>query len=209
MAIVWTLKVSDFIARVLQKCSVIASGETASSADFDLARDVIDGSLKSMHANGLMWWAVSTEQLTFSGDSLARPDDCVECLLAYWVGAGKVRVVERTEYEAAIAKVETGTPELLFDDNGTLRLWPAPTSGDLRLTYQREIMDSDIGAPLDIPKKIILPLIDLMAYELVPYFGVSGELAARIERDAGRASASIMKLNRQSAEPGVVEATYY
>ncbi len=211
MPIIWNLSVSKFVARVLQKCNVIGASETASAADYSLARDVIDGALKAMHADGLLWWAIKTEPLAFTGASLARPADCVECLFAYWFDGGdrKVRVIERTEYEAIPHKADTGAPDVVFDDNGTLYLHPVPSSGVLRLTYQREILDTEDGAPLDVPKKLLHPLIDYLAHETAPYFGITGKDAQRLAMDYERARVQLARLNAQSAEPGVVATDYF
>lgn len=208
MTTVWNLTFAEFAARVLQKCGVLAAGETASADDLALAADVIDGALKALHADGLLWWAVTTSEIAWSGASDASITDSAEILFAYWLAGTyrSVRVVERQEWEAIEDKTQTGTPELLFDDGGTLRVWPAPTSGTMRVTYQREIADTELASNLDMPKKLVKPMVDLMAYEIAPYFGV---VNPRLDADAQRATLTLRKLSRQSAQPGVVEAEYY
>lgn len=208
MTTVWNLTFAEFAARVLQKCGVLAAGETASADDLALAADVIDGALKALHADGLLWWAVTTSEIAWSGASDGSILDSAEILFAYWLDGTyrPVRVVERQEWEAIEDKTQTGTPELLFDDGGTLRVWPAPTSGTMRVTYQREISDTGMGSNLDMPKKLVKPMVDLMAYEIAPYFGV---VNPRLDADAQRATLTLRKLSRQSAQPGVVEAEYY
>lgn len=223
MTTAWNLTFGDFVTRVLQKTGVLGASETASAADFDLAADVVDGSLKALHADGLLWWAVTTENVAWAAEEATQavPTGCVDVLFAYWLyGTHEpVRVVERAEYEAIPDKDLTGQPEVLFNDNGTLTLWPVPTAsvgeladglvsgiGTLRLTYQSEIADTDQSAVLDVPKACVKPLIDLMAYEIGPYFGID---TPRLEKDAARATETLRKLRRQIAEPGPVEVDYF
>ena len=211
MPITWTLTLDKFIARVLVKCGYLDAAETVDGGDYAFAKDSIDGVLKSMHADGLLWWAVKTSPLTFTSASLARPEDCVECLFAYWFDGGdrKVRIIERQEYEAIPHKEDTGTPEVLFDDNGTLRIHPVPSSGTLRLTYQREILDTADATALDIPKKLLQPLIEYIACEVGPDFGAP---ASRMQLLLARKPVNermLRRLSTQSAEPGEVSVDYF
>lgn len=208
----WNLPLASFVSRVLQKCGVLASSETASAADYALVLDVINGTIKALHADGLLWWAVNTEPMDFASgvDALPVPLDFSEAVFAYWVGAaGRVRLIERGEYEAIFDKTQDGTPEVLFVDGEVLRLWPVPSAdGTLRLTYQREIADAEGIAPLAIPPSIVKPMVDLIAAEVLPYFGVPMAAAARLERDAARATMTLRQLSVQRAEPAPVQAEY-
>lgn len=208
----WNLPLASFVSRVLQKCGVLDPGETADAADSTLVMDTINGTLKALHADGLLWWAVSTEPVAFvagQADKLV-PLNFAEAVFAYWVGAaGRVRLIERGEYEAIFDKTQGGTPELLFVDDGLLRLWPIPSAeGVLRLTYQREIADAEGVQPLAIPPSLVKPMVDLVAAEVLPYFGVPAAISARLERDAARATMTLRRLSAQTAEPAPVQAEY-
>lgn len=208
----WEMPLASFVSRVLQKCGVLDSGETATAADTALILDITNGTIKGLHADGLLWWAVRTEPIAFvsgQADELV-PLDFAEAVFAYWVGAaGKVRLIERGEYEAIFDKTQGGNPELLFVDDGLLRLWPIPSAdGVLRLTYQREIADAEGVQPLAIPRPMVKPVVDLVAAEAVPYFGVPAAISARLERDAARATMALRRLSAQTAEPATVQAEY-
>ena len=208
----WELPLASFVSRVLQKCGVLDPTETASAADTQIVLDTTNGALKALHADGLLWWAVSTQPIAFeAGEAeVLAPLDFAEAVFAYWTGrAGKVRLLERSEYEAIFDKTETGAPEVLFVDDGLLRVWPVQAAGGvLRLTYQREIVDAEGVQPLDIPRALVKPIIDLIAAEVLPYFGVPAATAARLERDATRATMTLRKLSAQKAEPAPVQAEY-
>lgn len=209
MATVWNLTFTEFVTRVLQKLGVVGVDETVSGEDFSLASDVVDGSLKALHGDGLLWWAVTTTPIAWAGGATqTAPTGYASVVEAYWLDGTywPVRVVERGEYEAIPDRTYTGRPEVLFDDDGTLTLWPAPGAGTLRLTYQREIADVSGASTMDIPKGMVKPLIDMMAYELAPYFGVQNP---RIEADAARAMDSLAKFRRQVAQPGPVAVDYF
>jgi hypothetical protein len=207
----WHPTLLTFVNRVLQKCGVLAAGETATAEDASLVMDVTDGTFKALHADGLLWWSVRTELIAFSAGSDAElaPTDFAEAAFSYWTGAaGRVRLIERGEFEAIVDKGQVGAPELLFIDAGWLRVWPVPAAdGVLRLTYQRALLGSE-SVELDLPTALVKPMIDLIAAEVLPYFGVAPAVAARLERDAARATMTLRKLSTQRAESAPVQAEY-
>lgn len=209
MATDWNLSFAKFTERVLQKLGVLGIDEAPSAEDRQLAEDVINGSLKALHADGLVWWAVnSTATAWVGGATQAAPTGYVSLLEAYWLNGDYIplRVLERGEYEALPDKTSTGVPEFIFDNHGTLTVWPVPGSGTVRLTYLRELADGDSNVSLDIPKALVKPMVDWMAYELAPWFGVNNH---RIDADAVRAQEALRRLRPQVAQFGPVQAEYF
>lgn len=199
---------AKFVELVLRKLGALAAGESVSAEDYSDTKALIDASLKALHIDGLLWWAVKVADVPFTGSTAPRPTDCVACVYASWNGK-QVRFAERVEYERMQDKTETGTPEIVVDDGENLILYPVPDSGDLRLTYQRELLSVSPGAPMDVPERLVRSLIDYMAYEIEPWFEVSQSKQARIVSDGQRAFLTLRKGSAQTAEPGPTEAEYF
>lgn len=202
------MNTGEFITLILRKLGTVGAGESASAEDYADAKAVIDTSMQSMHADGLLWWAVKTANVAFTGSTGTRPTDCAVCVYATWNGV-TVRLIERLEYERIQDKTETGDPEYLLDDGATLTVWPVPSSGNIRLTYQREILPTAQGAAFDAPDYLIRPLIDYLAADISGFFPPSQENAARINSDGAMAILRIRSLSRQTAEQAPVQTEYF
>lgn len=202
------MKSGRFVELVLRKVGALSSGESASPEDYVDTKELIDGSMDAMRADGLLWWAVKVDDVAFTGATAARPTDCAVCVYASWNGK-PVRLIERLEYERIQDKTQAGDPTFLLDDLSELTVWPVPGSGSLRLTYQREIVPADQGDEFDAPRALIRPLIDYMAYDISSFFSPPAEVMAKVEKDGGRAFLAIRSLNKQAAEPGTTEAEYF
>lgn len=199
------MKSGRFVELVLRKVGALSSGEGASPEDYVDTKELIDGSMDAMRADGLLWWAVKVDDVAFTGATAVRPADCAVCVYASWNGK-PVRLIERLEYERIQDKTQAGDPTFLLDDLSELTLWPVPGSGSLRLTYQREIVPADQGDEFDAPRALIRPLIDYMAYDISSFFSPPAEVMTKVEKDGGRAFLTIRSLNKQAAEPGTTEA---
>lgn len=202
------MKAGRFVELILRKVGALSVGESVSADDYVDTKELIDGSMDAMRADGLLWWAVKVDEVAFTGATAARPADCAVCVYASWNGK-PVRLIERLEYERIQDKTQAGDPEYLLDDLTDLTLWPVPGSGNLRLTYQREIVPAAQGDEFDAPRALIRPLIDYMAYDISAFFTPSQEVQARVDRDGQRAFLQIRSLNKQTAEPGPTEAEYF
>lgn len=203
----WTVKTGEFITLVLRKLGAVAAGETASAEDFADAKRLIEATLKSLHSDGVMWWAVKTADVAFTSATASRPSDCVECVAASWLGE-PVRRIGRIEYERIQDKAEPGYPATVFDDGTNLNIWPVGT-GNLRLTYLREILDTDQGVAMDMPIAVVRPMIDLMAFELEPWFDVPQSKQARIISDGQAARVKLRSLANVGVDHGITEAEYF
>lgn len=199
---------AKFVELVLRKLGALAAGESVSAEDYSDTKALIDASLKALQIDGLLWWAVKVVDVPFTGSTAPRPTDCVACVYASWNGK-PVRFAERVEYERMQDKTETGTPEIVVDDGENLILYPVPDSGNLRLTYQRELLSVSPGASVDVPERLVRSLIDYMAYEIEPWFEVSQAKQARIVSDGQRAFLTLRKGSAQTAEPGPTEVEYF
>lgn len=202
------MKAGRFVELVLRKLSALSAGESASPEDYSDAKELIDASMDAMRADGLLWWAVKVDNVAFTGATAARPADCAVCVQATWNGR-PVRLIERVEYERIEDKTQAGDPEMVLDDLTNLTLWPVPSSGNLRLTYQREILSVTQGQEMDMPGALTRPMIDYMAYDLAAFFTPPVEVQRRIEADGARAFLQIRSLSKQASEPGPVEAEYF
>ena len=199
---------AKFVELVLRKLGALAAGESVSAEDYADAKALIDASMKALHLDGLLWWAVKLADVPFVGSTALRPTDCVACVYASWNGK-PVRLAERIEYERMQDKAETGDPEIVVDDGENLILYPVPDSGNLRLTYQRDLLSTVPGNPIDVPEPMVRSLIDYMAYEIEPWFEVSQSKQARIVSDGQRAYLTLRKGSAQTAEPGPTEVEYF
>lgn len=202
------MKAGRFVELVLRKVGAIGVGESASAEDVGDAIDLIDGSMDALRADGLLWWAVKVDDVPLTGATGTKPTDCAVCVYASWNGR-PVRLIERLEYERIQDKTQAGDPECLLDEGLTLTVWPVPSSGDIRLTYQREIIPADPSDEFDAPRALVRPFIDYMAYEISSFFTPPQEVQARVDRDGQRAFLQIRSLSRQTAEAGPVEAEYF
>lgn len=203
----WTLKTGDFVNLVLRKLGALSAGESASPEDYADAKQLIDSSLKSMHADGLMWWAVKTDNVSFSSSFASRPSDCVACVHASWNGYPVDRV-DRITYERIQDKQESGRPSVVFDDGVNLNIWPVGT-GDLRLTYLREVISTSQNAEMDVPKEILRPLIDYMAWQIEPWFDVPAQKAQRIVADGMASRITLLALSNVGVDHQPTQAEYF
>lgn len=199
---------AKFVELVLRKLGALSAGESASAEDYQDTKDLFDASLLSMHADGVLWWAVTVDDVAFTSDTATRPADYAKGIYASWAGR-PVRFCERLEYERKEDKTETGDPEMLLDDGTNLILWPVPSAGNLRLTYLRKIVGTNQGDDVPVPDEIIRPLIDLIAYEIEPWFEVPAQKLQRIVQDAPRAVLQIRSLSRETAEQAPTQAEYF
>lgn len=202
------MKAARFVELVLRKVWALSSGESASAEDYADTKELIDASMDSMRANGVLWWAVKVEDVAFSGPTAPRPADCAACVYAFW-GGKRVRLIERLEYERIQDKTQAGDPQVLLDDLSTLSVWPVPSAGDLRLTYQREIIPAQQSGDMDVPRAIIRPLIDYMANDISSFFTPPADVQVKIKEDGVRAFLQIRSLAEQDSEPAPVEAEYF
>ena len=202
------MKCGRFVELVLRKVGALSAGESAEAEDYEDTKELIDGSMEAMRADGLLWWLVKVSDVAVTGATALRPTDCAVCVYASWNGQ-PVRLIERLEYERIQDKTETGDPQFVMDDGTNLMLWPVPGTGNLRLTYQREFLPSTQGSDFDAPSALIRPLIDYMAYDISAFFTPPVEVQAKVEKDGMRAFLMIRSLNKQTAEPGPVEAEYF
>lgn len=203
----WTLKTGDFVNLVLRKLGALSAGESASPEDYADAKQLIDASLKSMHADGLMWWAVKTDNVSFTSSFASRPSDCVACVHASWNGYPVDRV-DRIAYERIQDKQESGRPGVVFDDGVNLNIWPVGT-GDLHLTYLREVMSTSQNAELDVPTEILRPLIDYMAWQIEPWFDVPAQKAQRIVADGMASRITLLALSNVGVDHQPTQAEYF
>jgi hypothetical protein len=203
----WALKTGEFVSLVLKKLGALGAGESASPEDYADAKRLIDATLKSMHADGLLWWGVKTADVAFTSSSTPRPSDCSECVHASW-NSYPMRVIQRTEYERIQNKQEAGRPEVLFDDGENLHIWPVG-EGSVRLTYQRELLSTSQGAEMDMPSSVLMPMLDFMAYRIEQWFDVPPQKLARIVQDGQRARLDIQALANGRTEEAPVQVDYY
>ena len=202
------MKAGRFVELVLRKLSALSAGESASPEDYADTKELIDSCMDSMRANGVLWWATKVDDVAFTGATATRPADCAVCVYASWNGR-PVRLIERLEYERLQDKTQAGNPEYLLDDLTDLTLWPVPGSGNLRLTYQRQIIPANQGAEMDMPREMVRPFIDYLAHDLSAFFTPPVEVQAKVREDGVKGFLQILSLNKQSAEPGPVEAEYF
>jgi hypothetical protein len=202
------MKAGRFVELVLRKLSALSVGESASPEDYADAKELIDSCMDSMRADGLLWWAVKVDDVAFTGATAARPADCAVCVYASWNGK-PVRLIERVEYERIEDKTQAGDPEMVLDDLTDLTLWPVPSSGNLRLTYQLEIIPSTQGQEMDMPRALVMPMIDYAAFSIMAFFAPPMEVQNKIKEDGARAFLQIRSLTRQTAETGPVETEYF
>ena len=202
------MKAGRFVELILRKLGALSVGESAPPEDYADAKELIDANMDSMHANGVLWWATKVDDVAFTGATAARPADCAVCVYASWNGK-PVRLIERVEYERLQDKTQAGDPRYVMDDRTSLTLWPVPSTGNLRLTYQRQIIPATQGQDMDAPRELIRPLIDYLAYDLSAFFPAPVEVQAKVKEDGMRAFLQLRSLSAQTAEPDSVEAEYF
>lgn len=200
------MKTGKFVELVLKKLGAVGAGQPMAAEDYADAKDLIDATLLSLHTDGVMWWAVKVANVAFTGATATRPADCVACVHATWNG-DLVRRVDRIEYERTQDKSQAGTPELVFDDGTNLTIWPVGT-GNLRLTYLREILSTAQGVDMDVPEDVVRPLIDLMALEVEPWFDVPASKQGRIVSDGQAARVKLRALANVGVDHAPAQAEY-
>jgi len=201
----WSLTREQVRDAVLRKLGVLGAGESATPEDAAIIHEALDGTLKSLHHLGLLWWRISAAStsvaLTAGQDWAPLPADLLLPLTLAVVDGGAeapVTLIGHAAYRAIPDKATRGVPQQAMFDMTAARVWlyPLPAAdGAAHLTYQRMATDSADGQAPDVPSWALLPLRDLVAYRVADDFGLPEDKTGRFALEAREAERLIRILN--------------
>lgn len=203
MTVSFNLTRTQIAQRVLGK--VIKIGTTAAiSADSETLYQAIDLRLKSLHELGIVWRRVTTVPVSFSltagvASASGGNGDVLFPIKATWTNGSNddpVDIIGPVEYAAIDDKGRTGNPnKVLWKGGSEFVFHPVPSaSGTAKLLYQKIADDSSNGAVIDMDVAALLPLIDLLKYDVADDYGVPEQTINRWAIEAKLAERSIRKL---------------
>lgn len=215
----FTRTLPQLVSLVLRKLGAIGIDQTASPEDTAVVREAFDLRLKELHALGLLWFNIggATTDLALTANvatkSLSAVTDFllpVSVMLRVGSDDYPVEIISHRQYQAIQGKTETGEPSKVAFRNGTTYWWPVPNANmTAKLTYEAIAEDTTSTGAVDIPVSMIRPLASIVAGDLLVDFGVEGQRAARIEREAEKAERILMTLNAQTVDNTTVEMTSF
>lgn len=199
--------------RVLGKVIKVGAA-TAATADYDTVYEAIDLRLKSMHKLGIFWRKVTSVPVTFSlaagiVSASAGAGDILFPIKMTWANGTNddpVRIVGLTEYAAIEDKTRSGNPEKALWKGGTEFLfYPVPgANGTAKLLYEKIADDTSAGSAIDIDVAMILPMMDLVKYDLVDDYGIAEQIVQRWRGEAVQAERDIRRLGAQHVDLATV-----
>lgn len=195
--------------RVLGK--VIKVGAvTQASADYELIYEALDLRLKSIHKQGTFWRKVTTVPVTFSlsasvATASAGAGDILYPIKITWSNGSNddpVQIVGMRDYAAIEDKTRVGNPEKALWKGGTeFIFYPIPSAnGTAKLLYEKIIDDTSAGGTMDIDVAMILPLMDIIKYDVADDYEVPEATQMRWRAEAIQAEKDIRKLSVQRTD---------
>jgi hypothetical protein len=183
----WTRTAQQICTDALQHLSVLGSGETASSADMQLALGALDTVLKELPLSGYAWPQLSGEVgLTFAaGQTMDLPDDYYAYPVAWKTVNGQQSPLTQIAHAAWVQmpnRAATGDAVTHFyiSPAGQFYTWPVVAVDPvITLQYQRVVSDASATASTDLPQYWIGPLGYGVANELALKYGIPQ--ATRVE----------------------------
>lgn len=195
----WTLNRDQVIEGALRKLGVLASGESATSAQISDGSSALNALVKAFHADGMPLWAITSTSFTVTDGTASytigvgqtvnavaplKVLQALYTLTGTGVSAVPMNVYNRYDFNVLPddSTVE-GNPVNLYyqptapatDFTGTIKLWPVPDNSTTSITihYQRPFQDMD-GATnnFDFPAHWIQALIFSLAWSLSSEYGI-------------------------------------
>jgi hypothetical protein len=199
--------------RVLGKVIKLGS-QTAGSADAELVYEAIDLRLKQMHKLGIFWRKVTSVPVTFSlsasvVSASAGAGDILFPISMTWANGTQddpVKIVGIADYAAIPDKTRVGNPEqALWKGGSEFLLYPVPSAnGTAKLLYEKIADDTSAGSAIDIDVAMILPMMDLVKYDLVDDYGIPEQTVMRWRGEALQAEKDIRRLGAQHVDLATV-----
>lgn len=201
----WTFNRDQVVTASLRKLSVLPSGASPTTAQFNDAVDALQALVKILAADGLPLWKIATQSfVTVSGtaDYTVGPSQTINCpqpirilqALITQSGGSTIPLDMMTRYdfnELPHATTITGSPVSFYYQplrtTGTISLWPIPNDSTTTITfhYQSPFEDMDSSTnEFDFPSSWIQPLIYLLAWSLCPEYGIPTADRMALQKEA-------------------------
>lgn len=218
----FSLTRDEIIQSAYEIIGVAVDGEALSSSDTGIANKVLNMMLKAWQAYDLQLWkrteitvdliaSQSSYTLGRSGTPSETVDRPLKVLYAELVDSSNnstnMTWVPRVEYQNL--PYSTGTPVQYHYEptlgNGTLRVWPIPTSTDastydIKLLVQTPIEDMDAGTnDFDFPQEWLEAITYNLAYRLAPRFALNPADRNFLKRDAEQALELALSYDREDS----------
>ena len=204
MSVTFTRTREQLAILALRKLGVLSLNETPSPEDSALAYEAIDMRIKEMHRLGTFWRKVTPTASTFTitanvASAAHGLTDLLYPVLMQVTVNGRdepVKIISVPEYNSINVKTQKGEPEVAVQSGANFIFWPVPTANrTARIVYQKIGDDTAAGVQPDVEVSMLRWLRDLIAYDMMDYFAVTPEQAARFPIEADIAEKKIRAIN--------------
>lgn len=180
----------------LRKLGVVGQTETPTAQEMKDARRALGRLLKSWQNHGYLQFATTKQTVTLT-TAASYTMSPVRPLMIHHVNFKRSGIetpmeqLTRQEYDSLPQKAATGTPTTWYYDkqreSALLYIWPVLSSASgetLEITYQRELADTDLDDPLDLPSEWYEAAVYGLAARLADdYSRNASNITARAERE--------------------------
>lgn len=182
------------VNRALRLIGVIASGETPSADDSNIALEAINSMLNSWRNDRLMCYAIRDETLAMVGGTSSytigpsgslnttRPVSIEGAFMRASNIDYNVRVISQQEYNAIVDKTATSDlVEVVYYEGtmstGTLKVWPVPTTTNvLHLQTRVPLTDLVLGTTVALPPGWEEAIATNCSIAIAPEFGTTASV---------------------------------
>ncbi len=196
MAVTATDTARDLIGDALRKIGVVAIDEPMNADQAAAGLRALNRMLKSWQNKGFCTWAKASQSVALTTDSSfrlnpARPLEILSCRFTQNGVERPMLSFTRDEYDSLPVKTSQGTPTTFHYDrqreDARLYVWPvmASVNGEtLEITYTRELEDTTLDAPVDVPGEWYDAVVYGLAARLADDYTVAaGNVIARAEAE--------------------------
>ncbi len=196
MAVTATDTARDLIGDALRKIGVVAIDEPMNADQAAAGLRALNRMLKSWQNKGFCTWAKASQSVELTTDSSftlkpARPLEILSCRFTQNGVERPMLSFTRDEYDSLPVKTSQGTPTTFHYDrqreDARLYVWPvmASVNGEtLEITYTRELEDTTLDAPVDVPGEWYDAVVYGLAARLADDYTVAaGNVIARAEAE--------------------------
>jgi len=212
----------ELIQSAYELVSVAVDGEALSSGDTAIANKVLNMMLKAWQVHDLQLWkrteitidliaAQSAYTIGRVGTPSETADRPIKVLYAELIDSSSNSTPLRwlSKVDFFDLPVQTGTPvQYNYEptlDNGTLNVWPTPTSTevalyDIKVLVQTPIEDMDAGTDdFDFPQEWLEAITYNLAYRLAPRFSMPRLERQLLKQDAKEALELVLGYDREDS----------
>jgi hypothetical protein len=190
MSVTWSLIREQIVERALQKCGVLAVGESATADDQTLCLQALDSILKNLVWQGYNWPSTVAGSTTISitTQTTNLPADFYSANGLSYMDTGsqehEIPILPFDQWRDIPKKTDTATyPRFAYIDNfNTLYIYPVPTAAvSARLYYQKVIDDTTQAAQTALESPWMMGLVYGVAAEVADEFEVPQKKIQRFE----------------------------